>query len=179
MARHGENIYKRKDGRYEGRYVTGKKPNGKTHFGYVYGRQYAEVRRKLNLKKAEWFQKNRNSNQGGKRTVESYIPAWIEVEFTCRVKASSMQTYRNLLNHHILPSLGHYRLSEITPLIVHEWLETLKDSGLASGTIRSIYRLLSSAMRFAQDEGIILKNPCRRIHFQQDIRRHKPSDSRF
>lgn len=30
MARHGENIYKRKDGRYEGRYVTGKTINGKT-----------------------------------------------------------------------------------------------------------------------------------------------------
>ena len=84
-----------------------------------------------------------------------------------------------MLNHHILPSLGHYRFSEITPRIVHERLETLKDFGLASGTIRSIYRLLFSAMRFAQDEGIILKNPCRRIHFQQDIRRHKPSDSRF
>lgn len=25
MAKHGENIYKRKDGRYEGRYVTGKR----------------------------------------------------------------------------------------------------------------------------------------------------------
>ena len=45
MARHGENIYKRQDGRYEGRYVTGKTKDGKTRFGYVYARQYAEVRR--------------------------------------------------------------------------------------------------------------------------------------
>ena len=52
MARHGENIYKRQDGRYEGRYVTGKTKDGKTRFGYVYARQYAEVRRLLLEKKA-------------------------------------------------------------------------------------------------------------------------------
>ena len=47
MCRHGENIYKRKDGRYEGRYAIGKTAQGKTRFGYVYGYQYMEVRRKL------------------------------------------------------------------------------------------------------------------------------------
>ncbi len=36
MARRGENIYKRKDGRYEGRYVIGLKENGGTKFGYIY-----------------------------------------------------------------------------------------------------------------------------------------------
>ena len=32
MCRHGENIYRRKDGRYEGRYVIGKTAEGKTRF---------------------------------------------------------------------------------------------------------------------------------------------------
>lgn len=53
MSRRGENIYKRKDGRYEGRYVIGKTPAGKTRFGYVYARQYAEVKSQLLQKKAE------------------------------------------------------------------------------------------------------------------------------
>ena len=47
MCRHGENIYRRKDGRYEGRYIVGKTDEWKTRFGYVYGYQYMEVRRKL------------------------------------------------------------------------------------------------------------------------------------
>ena len=46
MARHGENIYKRKDERYEGRYVTGKKSNGTTRFGYVYGMRYTDVKKR-------------------------------------------------------------------------------------------------------------------------------------
>ena len=39
MARKGENIYKRKDGRWEGRYIKGRKPNGKALYGSVYGKK--------------------------------------------------------------------------------------------------------------------------------------------
>ena len=53
MCKHGENIYRRKDGRYEGRYVIGHGPKARTKFGYVYGRTYGEVRRKLTQRKAE------------------------------------------------------------------------------------------------------------------------------
>ena len=36
MARHGENIHKRKDGRWEGRYIKGRSETGKAIWGYVY-----------------------------------------------------------------------------------------------------------------------------------------------
>ena len=32
MARKGENIYKRKDGRYEARYIVGRRENGKARY---------------------------------------------------------------------------------------------------------------------------------------------------
>lgn len=37
MARRGENIRKRKDGRWEGRYIKGRKPDRTAIWGYVYG----------------------------------------------------------------------------------------------------------------------------------------------
>lgn len=37
MPRKGENIYKRKDGRWEGRYIKSRTPAGKANYGYVYG----------------------------------------------------------------------------------------------------------------------------------------------
>ena len=37
MPRRGENIYKRKDGRWEGRYIRGRSPSGRAEYGYVYG----------------------------------------------------------------------------------------------------------------------------------------------
>lgn len=53
MARRGENIHKRKDGRWEGRYIKARTPEGKIQWGYIYGTAYAEVKRVLIQKKAE------------------------------------------------------------------------------------------------------------------------------
>ena len=53
MARRGENIRKRKDGRWEGRYIKARTPEGKIQWGYVYGTAYAEVKQVLIRKKAE------------------------------------------------------------------------------------------------------------------------------
>lgn len=52
MARRGENIRKRKDGRWEGRYIKARTPEGKIQWGYVYGTVYAEVKRVLIQKKS-------------------------------------------------------------------------------------------------------------------------------
>lgn len=50
MPRRGENIYKRKDGRWEGRYIKDYL-NGKAHYGYVYAITYVEVKQKLTEKR--------------------------------------------------------------------------------------------------------------------------------
>ena len=47
MPRKGENIYKRKDGRWEGRYIRSRSPAGKAQYGYVYAKTYREVKNKL------------------------------------------------------------------------------------------------------------------------------------
>ena len=47
MARRGENIYHRKDGRWEGRYKIGWDNQGKRKYGYIYGKSYSEVKQKM------------------------------------------------------------------------------------------------------------------------------------
>ena len=47
MAKHGENIYKRKDGRWEARVIKGYDVNGKALYSYVYGRTYREAKEKI------------------------------------------------------------------------------------------------------------------------------------
>jgi hypothetical protein len=47
MARTGENIYKRKDGRWEGRFIHSYGENGKAKYKYVYAKTYSEVKAKL------------------------------------------------------------------------------------------------------------------------------------
>lgn len=167
MARRGENIYKRKDGRYEGRYVIGKTLSGKSRFGYVYGRQYAEVRKKLLLKKAEWAQKPLSKNAFCQCTLGEWLDEWLENEILGSVRASSWQTYRNIIKKHILPVLGEMKLSTITPSVIHDFVTALESSSLSYNTIKGVYRLLKAALRCAFEEGMIEKNPCRKIKIQR------------
>ena len=46
MPRKGENIRKRKDGRWEARYMKGRDMDGKIRYGYLYGKSYKEVKDK-------------------------------------------------------------------------------------------------------------------------------------
>ena len=47
MPKTGRNIYKRKDGRWEGRYVKKQNINGKISYGSIYGKTCAEVKQRL------------------------------------------------------------------------------------------------------------------------------------
>ena len=174
MARRGENIYRRKDGRYEGRYIAGRKPDGRAKFGYVYGMQYADVKARLLEKKAELL--NQPGVQTGRRgiTVEKWLRCWMENELLGSVKPSSYQTYRNQMERHLLPCLGKMEMTALTPGAVHAFLEELDGKGLAESTVRGVYRLLSAAMRAALADGVIAKNPCRRIR----VRRGESAEQR-
>ena len=161
MAKRGENIYKRKDGRYEGRYVVGKKTDGRTRFGYVYDRSYAGVRTKLCKVKAALSASQDNS--ACRMTVEKCMRLWLESEMRGVIKPSSYQTYLSIFENHIQPKLGHMNIGRVTRGTVLEFAENLMAQGLAVGTVKGVCRLLSACMRYAQEEGYIRKNPCRRI----------------
>ena len=166
MPRHGENIYKRRDGRYEGRYVVGKTAAGKTRFGYVYGRQYTEVRNELFRKKAERLKTDDYSVRRCGVLLRDWIGRWLENELLGSVKESSYQTYLRQINAHLLPALGRLPLSEVTPAAVHDFVAQLEGAGFAHSTVKGALRLLNAALRSAQEEGLILKNPCKRIRVQ-------------
>ena len=78
MCRRGTNIYKRKDGRWEGRYLKGYDENEKRILGYVYGRTYREALEKKQKaqalyeekmqKKAILFDKEEKPNASKKET---------------------------------------------------------------------------------------------------------------
>ena len=167
MPRHGENIYKRKDGRYEGRYVIGKTPGGRTRFGYVYGRRYTEVKQALTIKKSEriW-----SEGQCGGPTAGVWLDAWLKSELMGSVKPSSFQTYANLVRRHLVPRMGSEQLAAVTPEKIARLVRSMEDDGLSRSTIQGAYRLLNAAMRHAQDEGIIGKNPCRKLRFKAQER---------
>ena len=107
MARHGENIRKRKDGRWEGRYIKGKDAGGKPHWGYLYGRDYAQVKQALIQKKAESSYYLLN---GRDPTFSMLACHWLR-SMEQGVKPSTAAHYRYTLERYLLPVLGRYRVS--------------------------------------------------------------------
>lgn len=167
MCRHGENIYLRKDGRYEGRYVVGRKPDGTTKFGYIFGRQFADVRRRLIAKKAELSGQHDCSLRHGKPVLlEAWLLRWLHEEVIARVKPSTYQAYENIITKHIVPRIGGLYLHELTAAGIVEFLNAHREGGLADSTIASVFRVLSAGLTFAQEEGLMSRNPCKKIRLQ-------------
>ena len=75
MARRGLNIYHRKDGRWEGRYIKGRKPDNKPIFGSVYGRTCGEVKKRLLPLKAMYCEQSREAVST--RPFREYLAAYL------------------------------------------------------------------------------------------------------
>ena len=102
MARRGENIRKRKDGRWEGRYIKARTSEGKIQWGYVYGTVYAEVKRVLIQKKAEaGFYNLKKSDL----TFEALAEVWLH-SLKNGIKESTYAHYSYTLHKYLLPVLS-------------------------------------------------------------------------
>jgi len=88
MSRKGENIYKRKDKRWEARYIKGYHPDGSAKFGYCYGKSYREAKRKLTEAKASLISGKPVVTATKKRRLVFYCDEWLRLNRD-RVKQST------------------------------------------------------------------------------------------
>ena len=145
MARKGENIYKRKDNRWEGRYIQGYKEDGKPKYGYVYAKTYKEVRNKLH--EARTSKKNDKITVGDKRkTISLYCDEWL-MQSRDRVKESTYVKYISIIKNHIKPELGDYYPEDINSLVLEAFSRLLLEKKqLSQKTVRDILTVLHSVL---------------------------------
>ncbi len=159
MARKGENIYKRKDGRWEGRYIAAYGADGKAKYAYVYARSYSEVKKKLSARKSGCIEKAANGSLN-KKSFGSWCDEWIETKRQT-VKASTFIRYRNMLDNHILPELGDVPITSISTALMSQFVQ----DGLANGrldgkgglstkSMTDILVIAKDIFRYAQNSGV-------------------------
>lgn len=145
MARTGDNIYKRKDGRYEGRYIKGYDLNGKAKLGYVYGHTYSEAKDKLaqcRINARKWHEKI-NSNVSLYKWVEN----WIEKQK--QIKLTTKTMYYSHLRNHIEGTIGKIKLKNIDENIVQKFVNDLSTK-YSPRTVHAIFSMLRSALNEAK-----------------------------
>lgn len=161
MPRRGDNIYKRKDGRWEGRYHIGRKSNGRLRYGYVYGKSYNEVKEKIGPLRKKMALLAHYHLVGGMTYLEWTNMWMVEVEDT--VKESTFSSYCYKIQHYLLPHLAEVSLSEITEKRLQEMVKFWQEDGLSVGTIKLLIGLLKRILTSAESKGKIAKNPCKEI----------------
>lgn len=153
MSRRGENIYKRKDGRWEGRYIKARNRDGKAIYGFLYAGTYGEVRKKVQAAKSEIeeYEYSRDNPLFG-IIAEQWI-GYIMFD----LKQSTIIKYRNMLDNHILPALGHIHISDVTTEKAEGFVkEKLKNGridgrgGLSVKSVKDIFAIVRSILKYAQ-----------------------------
>lgn len=155
----GENIYKRKDGRWEGRYPKGRKTNGTLQYGYIYARSYREVKEKLIIKKAQWLYPARQNTSQFVGTFGNWADIWLNQIKREQLKLSTYASYSNKLHKHILPILGDTSLEKITASDVDSFVNQLAKK-ISTSSLHIIFRLVKSCFQTAKERGYIYLNPC-------------------
>lgn len=165
------NIRKRKDGRWEGRYVVGHDPDtGKMITKNVLGKTQAEVKEKL--RKAIDNSKQIDFTKEGKYTVGQWMDEWFEAYAKVKVRPSSHQTYKGYIENHIKPNIGDIPIEKLTSLQLQRFYRRPltegrvpriesenQPKGLSAKTVRNINQVISSAMDVAVKHKLILSNP--------------------
>ncbi len=148
MPKKGENIYKRKDKRWEARYVKGYHPNGSPKYGYCYGKTYREAKQKVTAAKAAWLAGSPAPNASCKRPFVFYCDEWLQINRN-RIKESTYVKYNGILEKHIKPRLGGYLVQALSSLIVEQFSnDLLYIEELSPKTVKDILTLLHSIIQY-------------------------------
>ena len=165
MSKRGENIHKRKDGRWEARYRKGRNSAGNIIYGSVYGKTYREAKEKLMAISATPEDTIKPINQ--EHNFKEILCLWMENN-RIRHKGATIKKYQYLIDRHILPDLGNLKLSQITSTVINSFLTRKmengkldKSGGLSASYVRSIMLIINAALKFAADEEMCqpLKSP--------------------
>ena len=171
MPRRGENIYKRKDGRWEGRYIKSRLPDGKAKYGYIYAESYRNVKTKLKNITQTTYVPNKDTISG---TYSELLFKWLQSK-RITAKESTFTRYRRIVEIYIIPALGNRQVCDITSIIVEEYTHNLLANGrldgkggLAHKTVSDILVILKSSLEYGRDNNYQINCNTKRISVKEN-----------
>jgi integrase len=161
MARgKGEGSWRtRKDGRLEYALPIGKTSNGNTKRQFFYGKSKREI-----LEQVAVWRKKRTLAYGHeleRTSLRVYLKDWLESN--TQWAHTTRATNEDYTRIYILPTLGDYRLCDLTPLVLEGWLKQLRTRNLSPRVLELSYALLNQALRRATDLELLSRNPLAKV----------------
>lgn len=152
-------IRQRPDGRWELR-ATLEDATGKKQRISIYGATRKEVTTKRDALK--------NEEAAGilaapnRHTVDTYLTAWLD-HVQQDLKPTSHQSYKYIVDAHIIPRLGHVQLLKLAPLHVEGMITGMLRDGLSARTASYARAVLRRALQQALRWGLVGRNVAQNV----------------
>lgn len=99
-------------------------------------------------------------------SVAEYLRHWLETYARPKVAARTLERYEEIVQNHLIPSLGHYPLAKLQPLHIQTCYKEALESGRRNGkgglshqTVLHHHRVLDCALKWAVKWQILARNP--------------------
>lgn len=171
MSRKGENIFRRRDGRWEARYIHHYE-NGRPKYHYLYASSYAEAKAKkqyaLSMLGADEIALPSNS-------FEKVARQWLS-DVRVSVKESTYTRYHRTVEKYLLPCFSSLDVSELDHFRVNSFTEHLlcgggiRMQGMSPKSVADILCVLKAIICFGECNGLVFGNTAG-IRFPQRAQR--------
>ena len=92
---------------------------------------------------------NRLPVLNARRTLEDFLNQWIEEVVIPTTRPRTVETYRGVVNTHLIPALGKRTLAQLRPQHVQRMVADKAASGLSARTVEIIWSVLYRALKVA------------------------------
>ncbi len=151
MPKRGNNIYKRADGRWEGRILKEDIFPGEARYKYVYGKTYGETRKKMETIR----QSMKKRCPDCQIAVEEAVNLWLKGKKDFW-KVTTYFAYCNLTRKYIIPILGSCKISEIDDRMLDKFVSKIrhneKGRALSNGYLRNICSVIIMVLHYMKSK---------------------------
>jgi len=150
MSKKGENIYKRKDGRWEARYIKSYNFDGTARYGYCYGKSYREAKEKVQREKSSLITTTTiSAKNNSRKKFSDFCDEWLMVN-KIRIKESTFVKYNTIIEKHIKSKLGGCYIQSLSTVLIEQFSqELLYVEELSPKTVKDILIVLNSVLKYS------------------------------
>jgi integrase len=94
------------------------------------------------------------------QTTGTWLSYWLREIAPRERRPKTMVSYRSVMQTHIIPVIGRVRLDKLTPADVRKVTARMASAGASPTSQRNAFSILSAALKTAEREGRIARNPC-------------------
>ncbi|NLL79808.1 MAG: hypothetical protein GX234_08475 [Clostridiales bacterium] len=151
MPRRGENIYHRKDGRWEARVPVGYTETGKKKYRSLYARTYSEAKQKMKEQKP-LPPLNVADKPLGDMRMEEAIQKWME-DNRLHWKESTYSCYMQIASKQLIPAFGKMKVKEVSSRVLNQFVEEKRrdDVPLSDSYLKDMMRILIQSLKHLRD----------------------------